>query len=225
MNDFLHFRDLSAAMASAETGPLPLAQHGIGIVRKLCFDGMCEVDAVIDGRRSIITARVTPIMEDIVHTGQFVAIAEGGYYGPDVTDPLSTTYQISTQRFLTFAQLARHDAAQERKARRARMAGAINSKLDTPVKRLGGLALAVGAVLLVIGLLIAFAEANRYRTLESVASQWWDSITHTGRSSRRIWALTWGTYLVGAGVLFSIAYDSTIGRLVGWVRTGRHQPK
>lgn len=90
-----------------------------------------------------------------------------------------------------------------------------NMMLDSPFKRLSALISGVGLIMLMIGWLQIVA---RYWTT-SVCIQ--VMIDHVLFHDTTYMLFTYGFYLSLFGLMGSAFYDQSIGRIVGWVRTGR----
>lgn len=219
MNEFLHFKSTTEAVQALHQGLTPTAE-ALGIVVQIRAGGRCDVDARVGSGRSIITARVAPIMEEVIQTGQFVRLSDEGHYGRDVTARMSSSYHIPTRRFYTVEEIAREESKAAKARTREKCSEGFQRRFNTPLKRISLLVMLFGVLMTFIGLAVAVADAGSYRTIDKVMTVWWNSLTGSGSSYRRSALLGWGTYLAIAGAILSFAYEPTVGRLLHWIRSG-----
>lgn len=97
----------------------------------------------------------------------------------------------------------------------------INQRLNSPVKRVGGLLLFVGLILLFIGLIQILGYLGRSASLFNFLEHWFRAVTFDKYVTRRAPLVSTGTYLTLGGLLLSFAYDKTLGRILTWIVNGR----
>ncbi|NWA64215.1 hypothetical protein HX773_25340, partial [Pantoea sp. B9002] len=85
--------------------------------------------------------------------------------------------------------------------------------MNTIPKRIGIVALAIGTLLLAIGLLQISGDAWSASTF---FNKWGRVITLDASQVRRYPLALYGTYLVIAGLLLSVLYDAITGRVYRW---------
>lgn len=226
MERLIHFKSTEAAMASALDGLVPTGD-AVGVVETMRPGQRCDVAALVETREAILTVRIAAGIEGSIQTGQFVRLENDGPGGYVAVAQLSPCYDVKTRRFLTHKE---RDRAEKEvlEGGHAAYAGAapnrapatITGKLDTPLKRIGLMALALGAVLLAAGLIEISNDIGRWNFAERLFDRWWGSVSGTGGRSERSSLAAWGTYMTAFGYLFSFGYDRITSRLVRWIRTG-----
>ncbi|WP_155736125.1 hypothetical protein [Pseudomonas chlororaphis] len=88
---------------------------------------------------------------------------------------------------------------------------------NTATKRTGIVLLAVGGLILLIGLYkMHWSHMGASRFFD----EWLDTVLLDRDSARQHPAVLYGSYLVVAGSLLSFLYDSVTGRLIQWVKNG-----
>ena len=88
---------------------------------------------------------------------------------------------------------------------------------NTAIKRAGIVLLAVGGLILLVGLYkMHWSHMGASRFFE----RWLDTVLLDRYSTRQHPAVLYGSYLVIAGSLLSFLYDSVTGRLIQWVKNG-----
>lgn len=97
----------------------------------------------------------------------------------------------------------------------------INQRLNSPIKRVGGLLLVAGIIILFIGLMQILGYLGRSTSFFTFLEHWFRAITFDKYVIRRAPLVSTGTYLTLGGLLLSFAYDRTLGRVIAWVVNGR----
>jgi len=95
------------------------------------------------------------------------------------------------------------------------LARKLTKVLDSPIKRAGLVVLALGACMLVGGVLVIGADSSSH-----VLDRLWKAALRDRYFYHQYWVAAWGVYLTIAGLLFSLLYDATLGRVVRWIRLG-----
>lgn len=216
--DFLHYKSSEAVMDTMVEYPL-LTSQLVGKVSSVLGDG-CQVEMILDGELVAVNVRIAPVMEGLVYTEQLVLVEDDLLGSYVLVGALSTSYHLGLSRFFTKEELARYMAAKERLVRGTAWSRIVG-RLNTPVKRLGGLVLALGVVVLVIGLVLIADDMRKYGSTGEFFERWVKAVLQDRSSFRRYPMSAWGTYLCVIGLLFSFAYDRTIGRILTWIYHGR----
>lgn len=226
MERLIHFKSTEVALVSACDGLVPTGD-AIGVVQTIRPGQRCDVAALIEKRQASLTVRIAAGMESTIQTGQFVRLESDGPGGYVAVAQLSPCYDVKTRRFLTHAERDQIEKEELKLARIALMGSApnqaratINAQLNTPLKRIGGLVLALGAILLAAGLIEIANDISRWNFVERFFERWWASISGTGGRYERSSLTAWGTYMTALGYLLSFGYDRITSRLIGWIRTG-----
>lgn len=92
--------------------------------------------------------------------------------------------------------------------------------LDNPIKRVGFVVLAVGAVITLIGFFQIGADQSSYRWFEKFLNGIAKALAFERYTYRRYPLACIGPYVLLAGLLGSFLYDRTVGRLLAWIRHG-----
>ena len=92
--------------------------------------------------------------------------------------------------------------------------------LDNPVKRIGFVVLALGALFTLIGLIQIASSLSSYRWFEKLLDVVTDALVFDRYTYRRYPMACIGPYVLLTGLLCSFLYDRTIGRFVAWIRHG-----
>lgn len=216
--DFLHYKSAEAVMDSMVAYPLPTSQL-VGKVSSVLGD-RCQVEMILDGERVAVNVRIAPVMAGLVYTEQLVLLEDDLLGSYVLVGALSTSYHLGLSRFFTKEELARYMAAKDRLVHGTAWSRIIG-RLNTPVKRLGGLVLAVGIVVLVIGLIQIVGDMGRGGSMGVFFERWFKAAFQDRWYFRRFPMSALGTYLFVIGLLFSFAYDRTIGRVLTWIYHGR----
>lgn len=95
--------------------------------------------------------------------------------------------------------------------------GRWRQRLDTPLKRIGAIILAIGCLTFFVG---AVQMIDRRDDFGWFIETWIKSVFRDGSSYRNYPTVAWGTYLIVLGLLSSFLYDKTLGKMFAWVKTG-----
>ncbi|MCP1404451.1 hypothetical protein [Achromobacter insolitus] len=222
----IHFKSTEIAMSSARDGLIPIVD-AVGVVESMRQGQRCDVAALVGKREAVLTVRIAAGIESSIQTGQFVRLEEDGPGGYVAVSQLSPCYDVKTRRFLTHAERdqAKKEMRDEARAASvqtipARPQTSLAGRLDTPLKRIGMMILALGAVLLAAGLIEIANDIGRWNFMERLFDRWWGSVWGTGGRYERSSIAAWGTYMTVLGYLLSFGYDRLTSRLIRWIRTG-----
>lgn len=96
----------------------------------------------------------------------------------------------------------------------------LTAGLSHPIQRVGFVILVVGAVLTIIGLTQLGTSVRSYPWFEHFIAELADSLTFDRYNYRRFPLASVGPYVLILGLLLSFLYESTVGRLLIWIRHG-----
>lgn len=105
-----------------------------------------------------------------------------------------------------------------------KMPDILDSRLNSPIKRLGACIAFAGLLSMVTGVIqIAmdaryFEDAVRYFHISAI----WFFADHPYLVYK---AVSYGVPLMLAGLVFSFFYDAGVGRVIGWIVHGRSHPR
>jgi len=86
--------------------------------------------------------------------------------------------------------------------------------LDTPIKRIGVVIFAVGALIVLLMSFAVFVDSPRWNRLERILEYWKNAATFNRRGSL---LTSLGFYAVIVGLILSAFYDKTLGPLYRWI--------
>lgn len=109
----------------------------------------------------------------------------------------------------------------------------VMNHINTPIKRIGFIALIIGVLFLAVGIILMFSDVQYYRYqygynqnsmllryLDGLTNQIIKSLSFNTESSSFNFFLGAGFYLTIMGFLFSFAYEKGLGRIINWVKKG-----
>ncbi|MDH1177959.1 hypothetical protein N5C72_07725 [Achromobacter mucicolens] len=223
MERLIHFKSAETALGAARDGTIPTSDL-VGVVEKMRPGQRCDVRALVERRETILTVRVAAGIENTIQTGQFVRLETDGPSGFVAVAQLTPCYDVRTRRFLKHAERSRAEEEESRltaaKPIASQSKAAAMAAIDSPMKRMGLVALVIGTLMLAVGLVGIANDMSRWNFVERLLARWWSSVSHTGVRYERSSLVAWGTYLVVIGFLFSFGYELLTRRLVQWIRTG-----